>query len=271
MMSKYSFLNGCIVLDDNAKISVRDLTLARGYGVFDYFQVKDNHPIHMYDQLDRLERSINGLRLQVKVDKEEIAVAVGELMAANKMTSAGIKIIATGGVSESGASIDEGSLAIMTFPFYVAPQELVEQGVKLLSFEHQRLLPHIKSINYLYAIYLSDQLSKSGAIEPLYYTKESVRETSRANVFAVIDGRLVTSNEKILEGITRKTIIEKLSYPTELRNISLEELKSADEVFLCGTTKVALGVTNIDGKSIGNGKVGPITNAIREQLLHLES
>ena len=67
----------------------------------------------------------------------------------------------------------------------------------------------------------------------------------------------------------QKTIIEKLDFPMELRNITLQELKEADEVFLCGTTKVALGVTHIDGEKIGSGKVGSITQEIRKQLISL--
>jgi len=269
-MSKYSFLNGSIVEDRFANISIKDIAIGRGYGIFDYFQVKNHCPVHMVEHLERLERSVSAMRLMVDIDREEITEAVHKLMEVNDLPSAGIKIIATGGVSPTGSSIGQGSLAIMTFPYYVAPPEMIENGVKLLSFEHQRLLPHIKSINYLYAIYLSDQLEAAGAIEPLYYTSESVRETSRANVMAVIDGKLVTCRDKILEGITRKTILEKLDFPFELRNITLDELKSADEVFLCGTTKVALGVTHIDGQPVGDGKVGSTTMEVRNQLISLE-
>jgi D-alanine transaminase/branched-chain amino acid aminotransferase len=267
---KYSFLNGKMVDDAHAKISVHDIALGRGYGIFDYFQVKDRKPIHMKYHLDRLERSIGAMRLNIHVDREEINHAVDSLLDANGVDSAGIKLIATGGVSPDGASIGEGSLAILVYPYFRAPDEVVEKGVKLLSYEHQRLLPHIKSINYLYAIYLSDQLKAAGAIEPLYYTQQSVRETARANVMAVVKGKIITCADQILEGITRKTIIEECGFPIELRDITLEEMLNADEVFLCGTTKVALGVTQIDDRKIGNGKVGDVTMAVRQKLIELE-
>jgi branched-subunit amino acid aminotransferase/4-amino-4-deoxychorismate lyase len=131
-------------------------------------------------------------------------------------------------------------------------------------------LPHIKSTNYLYNVYLSPQLKAAGAIEPLYYTSESVRETARANIFAVINGVLVTSGEKVLSGINREKTLQ-LGYPVELRNITLEEMKNADEVFLTGTTKRAIGVTRIDDAIIGDGKPGTITMDIRKKLLAKEA
>ena len=147
---------------------------------------------------------------------------------------------------------------------------MVANGIKLLSYEYQRLLPHIKSINYLYAVYLEQELKKANALEPLYYTQESVRETSRANIMAVFNGKIITPSEKILGGITRNKIIHRLGVDVEERNISLDEMKSADEVFICGTTKRALGVVQIDDKVIGNGKPGNITMMIREKLFEME-
>lgn len=266
---EYSAINGIIVKEEEAKISVRDIALGRGYGIFDFFQIQDGKPIHMEAHLDRFERSSEIMRLDLKWDREQVVNTIQDLLQKNQVKSAGVKLIGTGGVSADGASIANGNLAIMLYPFKSPSTELHKTGVKLLSYEYQRLLPHVKSINYLYAVYLSEELTKAGALEPLYYTTKSVRETSRANIFAVKNGTLITPHEKILEGITRKTIIEKLDFPMELRNITLQELKEADEVFLCGTTKVALGVTHIDGDKIGDGTVGAITQEIRKKLISL--
>lgn len=266
---KYSALNGVIVKEEEAKISVKDIALGRGYGIFDFFQIREGKPIHMEEHLDRFERSSHIMRLHLNWDREQVVHIIYDLMKKNKVQSAGVKLIGTGGVSPDGASIANGNLATILYPFKSPSTELHKTGVKLLSYEYQRLLPHVKSINYLYAVYLSEELKKAGALEPLYYTPESVRETSRANIMAVKDGVIITPHEKILEGITRKTIIDKLDFPVELRNISLQELKESDEVFLCGTTKVALGVTQIDGEKIGNGKVGSITQEVRKKLISL--
>ncbi|NNF33469.1 MAG: branched-chain amino acid aminotransferase [Saprospiraceae bacterium] len=266
---EYSAINGIIVKEEEAKISVKDIALGRGYGIFDFFQIKDGQPIHMEEHLDRFERSSHIMRLDLDWDRERVVNIINDLLLKNQVESAGVKLIGTGGVSPDGASIANGNLAIILYPFKSPSTELHKTGVKLLSYEFQRLLPHVKSINYLYAVYLSEELKKAEALEPLYYTLESVRETSRANIMAVKDGVIITPHEKILEGITRKTIIEQLDFPMELRNITLQELKKSDEVFLCGTTKVALGVTHIDGEKIGDGKVGEITQEIREKLISL--
>ena len=269
MKVKYAALNGRILPVEEANVSVKDIALGRGYGIFDFFQIKDGIPIHMKEHLDRFERSAAFMRLQLDWNRQEIEAIIQQLMEHNGMSSAGVKLIGTGGVPEDGVSIDRGNLAIILYPFKAPSEGIYDKGVKLLSYEFQRLLPHIKSINYLYAVYLSEELKKADALEPLYYTTESVRETSRANIMAVKNGTLITPHEKILEGITRRTIIENLKFPVELRNITLKELKEADEVFLCGTTKVALGVTHIDGEAIGDGTVGPITKKVREELLKL--
>ena len=266
---KYASINGQIVEKEKAQVPVTDIALGRGYGIFDFFQIKDGKPIHMEEHLERFERSASFMRLQLDWDKESVIRLINELMIKNETDSAGIKLIGTGGAPDDGVSIDQGNLAIVMYPFKSPSEETYNKGVKLLSYEHQRLLPHIKSINYLYAVYLSEELKNSDALEPLYFTSESVRETSRANIMAVKKGVIITPADKILEGITRRTIIEKLDYVIEERNITLNELKSADEVFLCGTTKVALGVTHIDGNAVAEGKVGPVTKEVRRKLLAL--
>lgn len=268
-METFYYLNGEIIPAGQAKIAIGDIAIGRGYGVFDYFQMKDGVPLFRSEHIDRFLRSCSLLRINLSQTRDDFIAITEELFVKNNCDKAGIKFIATGGVSPDGFSPGEASVAVQILNYYEPPQEVVDTGVKLLSFEYQRLLPHIKSTNYLYNVYLADQLKEAGAIEPLYYTAESVRETARANIFAIIDGKLITSGEKVLSGINREKTLG-LGYPVELRNITLEEMKSADEVFLTGTTKRAIGVTQIDDAIIGDGKPGSITMEIREKLLALE-
>lgn len=268
-MEKFYYLNGEIIPADQAKIAIGDIAIGRGYGVFDYFQMKDGVALFRSEHIDRFLRSCAWLKIKISQRKEDLMAITDELFEKNKCDKAGVKLIATGGVSPDGFSPGEASVAVQILNYYEPPVEMVEKGVKLLSFEYQRLLPHIKSTNYLYNVYLADQLKEAGAIEPLYYTAESVRETARANIFAVINGTLVTSGEKILSGINREKTLD-LGYPVQLRNITLEEMKNADEVFLTGTTKRAIGVTQIDDAIIGDGKPGAMTMEIRQKLLDME-
>ncbi len=270
-MKEFHYLNGDIVHIDNAHIPINDIALGRGYGTFDYFQVWKGVPMHMDHHITRFMNSIRLLRLKTDITSSELKDALYRLLEKNNTDSAGVKLIATGGASANGFSIGQASIAIILQNYVEANQEQVMQGVRVLSYEYQRLLPEIKSINYLYAVYLSDKLDAAHAIEPLYYTSSSVRETARANIMAVINGRIVTPDEKILRGITRQTIIDEINIPCECRNITLDEMKSADEVFLCGTTKRALGVVKIDETVIGDGTPGPITMDVRKQLLDIEA
>jgi branched-subunit amino acid aminotransferase/4-amino-4-deoxychorismate lyase len=268
-MEKYYFLNGEIVPASQAKIAIGDIAIGRGYGVFDYFQMKEGIPLFRSEHLDRFIQSCSFMKINISHTKEDLLAITDELFAKNRIDKAGVKLIATGGVSDDGFSPGKASVAVQILNYYEPAQEIVDAGIKLLSFEYQRLLPHIKSTNYLYNVYLSDQLKAAGAMEPLYYTEQSVRETARANIFAVINGKLITSGEKILSGINREKTLG-LGYLVELRDITLEEMKNADEVFLTGTTKRAIGVTQIDDAIIGDGKPGKFTMEIRNKLLELE-
>ena len=270
-MQEFHYLNGDIVHIDDAHIPINDIAIGRGYGTFDYFQVWNGVPMHMDMHITRFMNSIRLLRLNTEVSSSELKDALYKLLEKNNNNSAGVKLIATGGASANGFSVGEANIAIIMQNYVEANQDQVRDGVRILSYEYQRLLPEIKSINYLYAVYLSDQLEAAQAIEPLYYTTDSVRETARANVMAVINGKIITPHEKILKGITRQTILDEINIPCECRNITLEEMKSADEVFLCGTTKRALGVVKIDDHVIGGGKPGPITMEVRKQLLDIEA
>ena len=108
----------------------------------------------------------------------------------------------------------------------------------------------------------------------LYYNKESITELPRSNVFIVTaNNKLVTPAHNILYGITRKNIIELAAeiMPVEERNISVEELLNASEVFLTATTKKIIPIVRINGQPIANAKPGPVTTKLFEKFLQLET
>ena len=108
---------------------------------------------------------------------------------------------------------------------------------------------------------------------PLYHDGQYLRESDRSNFFLVdADGTVVTPKDKILMGITRLKIIElakELGMPLEEREVKVEELDSASEVFFTSSIKGAVAIVEIDGKAVGNGKPGPKTQALHEAYVAL--
>ena len=138
-----------------------------------------------------------------------------------------------------------------------------------MTLEYVRPIADIKTTNYALAVWHSAQWKKQGAEDVLYHMNGFISESSRSNFFIVKDGELITPSEHILLGITRKNLI-KIAGQVTIRPISLQEVWDADEAFICSTTKVLLPVTQIDDRTIGNGKPGPISVSLLEKFKELE-
>jgi len=144
-----------------------------------------------------------------------------------------------------------------------------EKGLSVITYEHQRELPAIKSINYLMAVWLQPLLREKQADDMIYHQKGILTEFPRSNVFIVTaDQKLITPARNILYGITRKNVLAlaSSSLPVEERDVTMDELLNASEVFLTSTTKKILPVFNIDSHMIGHGKPGLVTRELYRQL-----
>ncbi|OYW78744.1 MAG: hypothetical protein B7Z27_06870 [Sphingobacteriia bacterium 32-37-4] len=162
------------------------------------------------------------------------------------------------------------NLIISQSPFNY-PKQIFENGLKLITHEHQRQLPTIKTIDYLKAIYLQPTIKAAGADDVLYFFNGKVTECPRANFFIVTElNEVLTPKDNILHGVTRKHILNLKGYTIKEANISLEMLASAREAFISSSTKNILPVTTINRNAIGDGKPGPITRNLYEQLIQLK-
>jgi D-alanine transaminase/branched-chain amino acid aminotransferase len=252
-MYNYHFLNGNFVPLSEANLSIGDIGIVRGYGIFDFFQVVNGVPLHIEEHINRFLNSAKELRLDIGYDATLLKEYVNQLIKINDIHFAGIKFLATGGFSSDGFDIGAPTVAILCHPYKTIPDEFTDHGAKLLSHEYVRSMPTVKTTNYIMAIYLSEKVKQQGAIEPLYYSKASVSECSRSNIFAVFNDKLVTPDKNILLGISRNQVIKlagNLGYPVEQRDIPLGELLRADEVFITGTLKKVLPIVN-NSRQIG--------------------
>lgn len=267
-MKNLCYVNGEILSASDGVVGISDLALQRGYGVFDYSRTYNGKLFHFEDNLERFRSSANELHLNIPLSDEEIINIVKELINGSDLKIPAVRLILTGGYAESKSFLESPNLIMIAEELPTYPTELYEQGCRIITSEYQRELPHIKSINYLNAIRLEPLIRQHNAYDVLYYNENSVTECPRNNFFIFSGDTLITPKDKILYGITRRLVLQLASkhFEVEERNISLEELYSADEAFVTSTSKQVMPVTVIDDKEIGNGKVGEKTKAIMKMF-----
>ena len=260
-------VNGDIVRTSEAHLHVSDLALLRGYGLFDFFRVEEGVPLFLEDYLARFYRSAERLHLDVPVTKDELEDLISKLLDANGEGDTNVRLLLTGGYSDDGFTPAEPNLVALQHARKDYDSRLFDEGAALITHEYVRDLPEVKSINYAAAVRLIPEMKRAGATEVLYHDAGKVAETSRANVFIVTqEGALVTPAEGILEGITRKRILELAETQVETRQVSLDEVLGAKEVFITSTTKGAMPISKIDGHVIGNGRAGDVTKRLGERF-----
>ncbi len=267
-MSKlFVWVNDSLIPSDEANLNIADLAVQRGYGIFDFFKTIDGQPVFLEDHLDRLFRSAVLMRLELKQSRDEISNKIKRLIESNNLNDSGIKVILTGGFSTDGFNIAEPNLIISQQGFQI-PRTMSDKGVSILTHEYQRQFSNAKTLDYLQAIWLQPILKEKKADDVLYYSDGLLRECPRANIFIVTkDQKVLTPESGMLKGVTRKHVLEisGAMYVTETRDVSLEELRNAGEVFITSTTKNILPVVQVDGYVIGDGNPGEVTRTLAKE------
>ncbi len=273
-MISYYEINGVRLPREEARIGLEDIGLLRGYGVFDFFRFRNGRPVFGEAYLARFARSAELLGLPLPAKPAELGRRVQALIDANGLADGAIQLVLTGGYSPDNYEPAEPNLLILQRPAPAYGPEHYERGVRLMLFAHQREAPHIKTTNYLTGIRLLKTLRAAGALEPLYHYGAKLRETVRSNVFVVdADGVVCTPAREVLPGVTRSKVLElaRRRYPVAEREIGLEELAAAREVFLSSTTKRLMPVVQIDDLQIGTGRPGAVFRTLAEDFSHLEA
>lgn len=267
------YVNNQFVDDKNAFIGISDLSIQRGFGIFDFFRTSNNIPLFLEDYLDRFFHSAEQLKLQPTHTKEEIRAIVFELIKKNQIVTSGFKLILTGGYSPDGFEPGSPNFIVTQQPVEITSEEKFEQGIQITLYEYLRDLPEVKSINYLMALYLKSKQVGLQVDDTLYCKEEKVLEFPRSNVFIVTNNNeVVTPKRNVLHGITRKRVLEiaQENFIAEEREITISELNNAAEVFLTSTTKRIIPVLKIDDKVVGDGKPGVVTRSLYRSFRLME-
>jgi branched-chain amino acid aminotransferase len=277
-MSPKIYISGKYYSKEDAKISVYDHGLLYGDGVFEGLRSYGGKVFRMEEHLRRLWDSAKAIWLEIPMTLPAMAAAVNETLKLNNISDGYIRLIVTRGAGSLGLDPNKTSdpqVIIIADAISLYPAEMYEQGLSIISASTIRnhsaaLSPRIKSLNYLNNILAKIEGLRAGCVEALMLNpKGEIAECTGDNIFLVRDGELLTPpiDAGILEGITRDAVIELAQKEgITVREIPLtrHDVYIADECFLTGTAAEVIPVVNVDSRSIGNGKPGPISKRLKE-------
>lgn len=272
------FLDGQMVDEKDAVVSVFDHGLLYGDGVFEGTRIYDGNIAFLEDHVDRLFESAKVIMLNVGMTKEDLIKATVETCKANGLENGYIRHVITRGSGTLGLNphlCKKASVIIIADNIKLYPQEMYDEGMKIVTVGTLRnmpeaLNPRVKSLNYLNNIMAKIEAINAGVMECLMLNPQGyIAEASGDNVFAVKGNKLMTPPTwcGALEGITREKVMD-LAREQGMEVIETVmtryELWTADEVFLTGTAAEVIAVIELDKRPIGNGKPGTITNKLIE-------
>lgn len=274
------WLNGKLVDEADAKVSVFDHGLLYGDGVFEGIRVYSGKVFELEAHIRRLYESAKAIRLDIPMGKVELIKAVEKTVEANGVSDGYIRLVMTRGVGTLGLNpfeCKEAVLFIIADKIQLYPEELYEKGLKVISATTVRnhplaIPPQVKSLNYLNNILAKIEALDNDVPEAIMYNHEGyVAEATGDNVFIVRDGVIYVPPVQAgaLGGITRAVVI-RLAKEENLevveKNLTRFDLYVSDEFFLTGTAAEVIGIVEIDGRVIGDGRPGPVTRLLREKF-----
>ncbi len=279
-MSLKVYIGGKLFDKADAKISVYDHGLLYGDGVFEGIRAYSGRVFRLKQHVDRLYDSAISIHLRIPISREEMASAIVDTLAVNKLTDAYVRVIVTRGAGSLGLDprkTTDPQVIIITDAISLYPPELYEHGLKIVTAGTMRnhpsaLNPRIKSLNYLNNIMAKVEGTNAGCLEALMLNhKGEVAECTGDNIFVVRRGEVHTPSidAGILEGITRDAVIElarSAGYKVFERTMDRHDVYTADECFLTGTAAEVIPVVECDGRAIGTGKPGPVTTELLKRF-----
>ncbi len=266
--------NGKISDPSEAVVSAEDISVTRGYGIFDFFKITNGVPLYFDKHLKRFRNSAGIMRIPIHYNNMEIREAVQSIIVENQVTVGAIRLLLTGGAGSDGYSVGLPECIVSYHPFTALPPGKLEKGMSLMLVDYFRPFGKAKTINYEMGVWMQPVLKEKEFDDCLYVFNDQVYECPRANIFILNkSGSLLTPGDNVLEGITRENTMQAAAriLPVEIRAFSTKELLEAREVFITSTSKSVFPVTRINEQTIGDGIPGPVTLQLRKILADLES
>ena len=278
------WLDGDIVPWREAKVHVLTHTLHYGLGVFEGVRAYKTNSMgtcvfRLEDHTKRLFRSAHIMRMEMPFDQETVNKAHREVIRLNGLDEAYLRPMCFYGSEGMGLRADDLKTHVMVaaweWPSYMDP-EASEKGIKVNTSSFTRHHVNISMCkakangNYINSMLALREALEGGADEALMLDNEGyVAEGSGENIFVVRDGRLITPElTSCLEGITRDSIFvlaREMGLSVDERRITRDEVYIADEAFFTGTAAEVVPIRELDGRAIGSGQRGPITEQLQKK------
>jgi len=275
----YVFLNDRLVPADEARIPVDDRAILFGDGAYETMRTYSGRFFRFSEHLRRLRHTLAGMRLDLGTSDQAITQAALDLIGANGLPEARVRLTVTGGRHDGVIRLRRGhepNLILTASLLATPPEAHYRDGVEVLlspwRVHSDSPLPRIKTVNRLMHLMAKETALERGAYESLFLDETGgVLEGTATNVFFVIEGVLRTASleSPLLAGVTRDAVLE-VARAADLAvregRIGTEELPRASEALLTSTTIELLPIRAVDSRRVGDGRPGPVWRALFERF-----
>lgn len=272
------WLDGKLVPEQEAKISVFDHGLLYGDGIFEGIRAYHGRVFKLKEHLKRLYDGAQCLMMNIPITIDQMQEAVLETLRANDLRDAYIRLVVTRGVGDLGLDPRKcpvPSIFCIATSIALYPEEVYEKGLKLVTCATRRNSPDalngsIKSLNYLNNIMAKIECIQADVPEGIMLTTDGyVCECTGDNLFLINGNKLITPPDHLgaLPGITRQAVMDvaaDLGMEVVEELFRMRSVYTAEEAFLTGTAAELVPVVEVDGRQIGAGKAGPQTTRLLE-------
>lgn len=278
------YLNGNLVEQQDARVSVFDHGLLYGDGAFEGIRAYDGVVYRLEQHIDRLYETCHSLMIDIGLSKQQMTAAVVQTLKANALRDAYIRLVVTRGDGDLGLDPRKckngPNIFIIADKITLYPEAFYRDGLAIVTVPTVRnhpeaINPQLKSLNYLNNILAKIEANNAGVSEAILLDGSGyVAECTGDNIFMVKKGALITPAQGRLRGITRDAVMELAEKECGLKVseafITRHELYNAEEIFLTGTAAELIPVVKIDGRIIGSGVPGPVTGQLLK-LFHAQT
>lgn len=274
---EYVYIDGKFVPKNEATISIHDVGFQYGWSVFEGIRVYNNKIFKLDEHVNRLFDSANAVGIQIPISRDKMKKIIIATARKNKIANGRLKPIVTRGKRDI-ISFDprhitySPSIVIIAEKTLLSYKEEKEEGERVIFSSVRRnspqcVDPKIKCCNYMNNILAKIEAARQGVHDAFMLDINGfVAEATSANIFIIKYKKIFTpTTENCLDGITRRTIIDlarKEGLQIEVRHITPSEVYNADEVFVTSTGGELRTIIEVDGRTIGDGKRGPVTTHI---------
>lgn len=271
---RWIFLNGELVRSPAARVSALDRGLLYGYGLFETMRSYGGQVFRLEEHYRRLCEGASRLAIDVPLSLPRLGEAVEAVLKRNHLTDAYLRLTLTAGpLPDAAGAAADTAVVLFAKPLADYPPALYRRGMAVLisSFRRNETSPlcRVKTLNYLDNLLAREDARRRGADEAiLLNTRGLVAEGSASNLFLVQEGRLLTPavESGALPGITRQAVLD-LAAAAGLEamqsEVELSAFRDASEVFLTGSVLEVMPLTSLDGRPVGSGRPGPVTQRLR--------